>query len=185
MVLRTYRTRLTDQETGSTVQFLSAPGLVEPDVLDPLGQAEDIAAELGVEVLRPVTASELPTDLHVFVPGGGSRSERGQLYSEVLFAPVVIVEESPAVGRALGTLLAQVPSYAYLVEGHDSWALLVLYEATLIMVWLVAGPARGVRDAAEAAARKVSEPVFEERFQEFVERRQYRRRRHRDRDQED
>jgi hypothetical protein len=109
-----------------------------------------------------------------------------RLVAEVLFAPVVIVEESDAVGRALGTILAAVGPSACIAEGYGSTALLVLYEASLILVWFGAGPAKGVRDAAEQAARTVAQPYFEDVFQDFVERRQRKRRgrRRRERDRE-
>ena len=85
----------------------------------------------------------------------------------------MIVEQSPAVGRALGTLLTQ-GGAAYLAQTQGSPFLVIAYEATVIVVWFASGPLIGFREAAMEAAQTVGRAYFEALFQSVIERRERR-----------
>jgi hypothetical protein len=152
-----------------------------------VGELPLIADALRLEIRTPIPSVDLPFMVSQLIQNESQDPDLSSpLLAEVLFAPVVIVEESDPRGRAFGTLVTQAfPSYAYIAEGHGALGLIVLYETSLILLWFAGGPAQGLRDAAESAARKVSEPYFEELLQSFVDRRQGRRAQRRERDRED
>jgi hypothetical protein len=91
-----------------------------------------------------------------------------------MFAPIVVVERSDAVGRAFGTLISGAGA-ACLGVVEDSMPLVVAYETTLIVAWFVAGPLIGLREGAKEAARSVGRAYFEDLFGSLVKRHQERR----------
>jgi hypothetical protein len=86
-------------------------------------------------------------------PNWDRRSAHG-VVEDLLFAPVIVVEESVPVGRALGTLLnVGAASMAYL-DGHP--VLLAMSGTSAFIIWLTAPVLEKTRDA---VADEVSEHV--------------------------
>jgi hypothetical protein len=176
VVTRSYETILTT-ESGD----LSAVVLSVQDYLLPYFEItlEDAAADLGLTTTRgPFGPSALPEALEDMVfrsenLGGVGVLPTGELEAlrdEIIFAPIVVVEQSDAAGRALGTLLSQ-GGAAYLADAHGSLVLVLAYEAILVLVWFASGPAIGLRNAATKAMEDASQPWLDELFRRLFENR--------------
>jgi hypothetical protein len=176
MVPRAYETALSTESGDLGVRILSLPEYLRP-YLEAHGPLEDVASNLGIELQDRIGATDLQRMLRAMAdevtpfrpPTQRPRGELQELISDVIFEPVVVVEESPGVTRALGTLVSQAGA-AYVGTEYDSLFLLVAYETTLIVAWFVSGPAIGFREAAQEAAHTVGRPYFEALFATLIER---------------
>ena len=134
---------------------------------DPKDELPEMFRDLGTLYERWVPPGELPREFAEQLDNAHEDRDIDErimdLYAEALFAPVVIVEESPAIGRALGTLASQLPG-AYIVEVYDSFPMLVAYETAVVLVWFAAGPAKGVKLAVTEATHEVIKPAVVERL---------------------
>lgn len=177
MVPRAYETALSTASGDVGARILTLPEYLRP-YLEAHGPLEDVASDLGIELQDRIVAPDLQRMLRAMAEEVGPllpptkqrpRGELQELISDMIFEPVVVVERSPGVTRALGTLVSQAGA-AYVGAEYDSLFLLVAYETTLIVTWFVSGPAIGFREAAREAAHTVGRPYFEALFATLIER---------------
>jgi hypothetical protein len=125
-----------------------------------------LESELNVEHAAPVSEQSLQRLLEeiAYETAAGRRAGPGvirPLVREIAFEPVVIVEQSAPFGKSLMALLSQGgPGYIFVAQGKPFLALAV--EAGVTVVWFVAGPVQGVRDALREAAYDATKPVATE-----------------------
>jgi hypothetical protein len=125
------------------------------DGKDGAEQLVETAVELGVvpgAPVRPEHVADMLGQIAFETPGlrNASLNSVAQTVREVSEEPIVIVEESPAIGRTLNQLLSQgAVAYVWIVEGKPILA--VGGGALLVVVWFVSAPIAGSRRALEEA----------------------------------
>jgi hypothetical protein len=159
-------------EVMSLPNFFDAPGA--PEGLDALIE------ELGVQRGSAVTEQSLEDLLRqIAFETTAARSAGVPVVFEVVQAvvhePIVVTEQSPAIGRSLLALIGQAPpGYILIVEGRPFLAL--AYEAGLFVVWFIAGPVRGAREGLREGVQEATRTVSSELFERWLRRRFPRRR---------
>jgi len=109
--------------------------------------------------------------------GAGVENVR-EVVQAVVHDPIVVTEESPAVGSTLLGLVSQAPpTYILMVEGRPFLAL--AYEGAFVAVWFLAAPVIGAREGLREGAREATRAVSSELFEGWL-RRRFRRRRQRE-----
>ena len=171
---REYTTAVVSEDGALQAEVISIPRyFVGQGAEDPLA---GLAADLGVERSLPVTEQGLSDLLEQLayetVAGRDAQPTAVARISRVVTKePVVVVEQSPAIGKSLAALVSQGgPAYILFAEGQPFLALAV--EGALVIVWFVAGPVQGVReglrdgahDATKTVAHEVIETALRERF---------------------
>jgi hypothetical protein len=122
------------------------------------------AEEFGLDVGPQVDESALADMLQQLASETSGRratlSAIDAVIQEMIHQPIVILESSPPALNTLWGIVSQVPASVLIADGKPLLAIAV--DLGLVVVWFAGGPVRGARDGMQAAARNVSEELFED-----------------------
>ena len=171
--LRSYETTVIDESGLLQAQILALPSIFEA------GQPADLRGWLegnGMRVQQIVdsAASSLFYALEeLALQAASGPADVVSLAYEVRDEPIVVLESSAPLGRALGGLASQGVALVALAAGGPLLA--VVSEAALVLVWFAAGPVigirEGLREASRESTRKVASEVMEQWMRERLARR--------------
>jgi hypothetical protein len=132
---RLYETTLLGED-GSRAGVISAPA---PIFREPLYPPAELAMELANELGFEVRELELPARelLPALIGQAGGSPERMNLAAELVYAPLVIIELSPARGESLATLTAWSGGTASLAWAGASPVVILGWQAVLVVAWLL------------------------------------------------
>jgi hypothetical protein len=175
--VRTYTTAVVSEDGSLQAELLSIPQFFElgeqPEGLMWLG--EEFGIQLGASVSEESLSSMLGQI--AYESSAGQRAGPNavsQVVQALVDEPVVVVEESPAVGTTLTALVSQAgPAYILVAQGRPFLALAA--EAGLVVVWFIAGPIQGAREGLREGTKVVVQEAFERALRERFKLRRKRR----------
>ncbi|UGS36764.1 hypothetical protein [Capillimicrobium parvum] len=177
--VRAYTTAVVSEDGALQAEILSVPRFFQRDQsVDPFAA---LASDLHVERAAPVSEQSLASLLEQIAYETSAARRAGpnavsELVQAITSEPVVVVEQSPALGKSLMALASQGgPGYILVAEGKPFLALAV--EASLVVVWFIAGPIQGAREGLREATHDATRTVATEMIERALRERFSRRRR--------
>ena len=176
----TYTTTIISEDGYLAAEVYSLPHFFSDIGSD--ADLESAAEALGVQLGTTVNADSLAEMLLqlAFETTAGKRTARQnfdgvrELVDAVVSDPIVVVEESPASGTTLKALAGQGTVVVLIAEGKPFLALAA--EGAMFVVWFVAGPIKGLREAAHDATKTVATELLERWLRERFSRKHRRNR---------